>query len=258
MSSHDKEILQQFKKQAQDFSNKNLSLNSDKYIQWLLSDIHLDKNYSVLEVAAGTGIFSRAMAPFVSQITSLDLSPDMIAQGRLENEQKDIHNIRFVEGQAEKLPFENSSFDVVVCRLAFHHFTDPQKVLSEMVRVGKQSSTIAVMDMVSPKESTLHHSYNHYEILRDPSHVKALKRAEFVDMYEKSDINILASEALAVEKNVEDWLSLSKTEEKTRSIILQALRDELTGGKETGLSPFYKEEKLMFYHTYFKIIGQIE
>ncbi|GAA0608630.1 hypothetical protein GCM10009001_27480 [Virgibacillus siamensis] len=68
-------------------------------------------------------------------------------------------------------------------------------------------------------------------------------------------INILACEALQVEKSVKDWLTLTKTDDETSSRIVEDLKNELSGGKETWLFPFYKEDELMFYHTYFKIIG---
>ncbi|TRM12181.1 class I SAM-dependent methyltransferase [Lentibacillus cibarius] len=255
MSDHNEKVIHQFKKQAQDFSNKNLSLSNEQYIQWMLSSIPLDKRHSVLDVAAGTGIISRAMAPFVSQVTSLDLSPDMIRQGNRENEQQQIFNIQFVQGSAENLPFEDDSFDIVICRLAFHHFTDPYKIFSEMVRCGKRDSTIAVIDMISPREARLNQSYNYYETLRDPSHVKALTREELIKMYESFGIKVFACEGLQVEKSVEDWLALTKTNKEIGSRIVDDLKDELSGGEATGLFPFKKENEIMFYHTYFKIIG---
>lgn len=258
MSDHNEQVKHQFKKQAQRFSDKNLSLSNHQYIHWMLSSLPLNKADSALDVAAGTGIFSRALAPSVSQVTSLDLSPDMIRQGNQENEQHQISNIQFVQGLAENMPFEDNSFDLVVSRLAFHHFTNPYKVFREMVRCGKKESTIAVIDMISPRESELNQSYNHYETLRDTSHVKALTREEFIKMYEAFGMKILTCEALKVEKSVRDWLTLTKTDDETSSRIVDDLKDELAGGNETGLFPFYIEDELMFYHTYFKIIGSKE
>ncbi|MFD2752188.1 hypothetical protein ACFSUM_17510 [Virgibacillus siamensis] len=48
---------------------------------------------------------------------------------------------------------------------------------------------------------------------------------------------------------------MTKTDDETSSRIVEDLKNELSGGKETWLFPFYKEDELMFYHTYFKIIG---
>src|SRR5699024_7462475 len=253
--NHNEKIIHQYKKQAYGFSNKNLSLNNNQHIRWVLSSIFLDKSFSVLDVAAGTGIISRAVSPFVSKVTSLDLSPDMIHQGKQENKQHKISNIQFVQGSAENLPFVDDAFDIVICRLAFHHFTDPYKIFREMVRCGKRNSTIVVIDMICPRDSKLSQSYNHYESLRDSSHVKALTREELVKMYKMFAVKVLACEALKVEKSVKDWLALTKTNNETGSRIIGDLKDELSGGEETGLSPFHNEEELMFYHTYFKIIG---
>lgn len=258
MSDHNDQIKQQFKKQAQNFSNQNSSLSSDRYIRWILASLPLNEHHSTLDVAAGTGLFSRGMAPFVSDVTALDLSPDMIQQGQKENEQHQQANIHYVEGPAENMPFAENTFDHVVCRFAFHHFSDPAKVLREMIRCGKPGSTITVVDMIPPRASDLGDTYNHYETLRDPSHAEALSRQEFIDMYETNGITVQASEAVQVEKNLQDWLALTKTNESARATITAALKNELAGGKETGLFPFHQDGTLMFHHTYFKIIGRKE
>lgn len=132
-----------------------------------------------MDVAAGTGILSRAIAPFVSQVTAIDISPDMIRQGKIESQQGNLSNIEFVEGVVEELPFKDDSFDIVVSRFAFHHFVEPMKVFSEMNRVCRKG-IIAVIDIISPTDTELNKKYNRYEKLRDPSHTKALTRVNLL------------------------------------------------------------------------------
>lgn len=80
------------------------------------------KTDHVLEVAAGTCICGRAFAPFVHEVICLDVTPAMLAVGKMQAEKQAYNNMMFVTGDAEELPFLDYSFDVVISRLAFHIF----------------------------------------------------------------------------------------------------------------------------------------
>ncbi|MCR4903817.1 MAG: class I SAM-dependent methyltransferase, partial [Butyrivibrio sp.] len=54
--------------------------------------------------------------------TGLDITPRMIEVGRAKN----LCNTKFVVGDCENLPFEDNSFDVVICTNSFHHYPNPQ------------------------------------------------------------------------------------------------------------------------------------
>ena len=54
--------------------------------------------------------------------TGLDLTPAMIEQAKKKN----IPNATFVVGDCENFPFENDSFDAIICSMSFHHYPNPQ------------------------------------------------------------------------------------------------------------------------------------
>ena len=87
----------------------------------------------VLEVAAGTCLFGRAVAPHVKEVVCLDATDEMLEVGRRQALEDELSNMTFVRGFAENLPFEDASFEMVLNRLAFHHFTEMEKPFSEMV-----------------------------------------------------------------------------------------------------------------------------
>lgn len=58
--------------------------------------------------------------------TGLDLTPAMIEQAKKKN----ISNATFVVGDCENFPFENDSFDAIICSMSFHHYPDPQAFLT--------------------------------------------------------------------------------------------------------------------------------
>ena len=65
------------------------------------------------------------------------MTEEMLAQGIRLAEESHIENIYFQSGNAEKLPYEPETFDLVITRLSFHHFDNPEKPFEEMKRVLK-------------------------------------------------------------------------------------------------------------------------
>lgn len=64
---------------------------------------------------------------------------------RAEAERTGINNVSFVQGMVEIMPFADASFDMVMSRLAFHHFQDPEIVFAEMVRVLKSGGKLVIV-----------------------------------------------------------------------------------------------------------------
>jgi SAM-dependent methyltransferase len=91
----------------------------------------------ILETAAGTGIVTRALAKTLPQqveITATDLNQAMLdlAQSRLQ-----APNVRWLQADAQALPFENGSFDTVVCQFGVMFFPDKLAGYREALRVLK-------------------------------------------------------------------------------------------------------------------------
>lgn len=244
---HDSLIIKEFTKQAKDFANEKLSMNNQNYIHWIVQSLNLNKQMIVLDVAAGTGILSRAIAPYVERVISFDLSNEMIKEGEIQNNLHDIHNIQYIQGHVEQLPFEEGTFDLVISRFAYHHFVHPDRVLTEMNRVCKLQSDVAVIDMISQEDDLLFEQFNHYERLRDPSHTYALKKSQFDDLFIHKGFDIHTEDILQVPIYVNTWMELTKTEEKIANDIREALILEIESGEAaTGMFPYLDKEELMF------------
>ncbi|MDH3530991.1 MAG: methyltransferase domain-containing protein, partial [Acidobacteriota bacterium] len=85
----------------------------------------------VLDVACGTGVVARTARQQTDFVTGLDLSDDMLAVARLKDP-----SIEWKKGNAEDLPFDDSTFDVVFSQFALMFFPDKVGALREMKRVG--------------------------------------------------------------------------------------------------------------------------
>lgn len=97
---------------------------------------------SVLDVACGTGVLTRAAAARVGpdgHAQGIDLNPGMLAMAR-----QVAPEMNFVEGDAAHLPFADGRFDTVVSQFGLMFMPDPVRVLAEIGRVTRPQGRIAV------------------------------------------------------------------------------------------------------------------
>ena len=218
--NHERKIKEQFSRQASGFSNELLTLNQEDLLTWILDSLDLKNDMSVLDVAGGTGILSRSIAPFVNDVTAIDISQEMINEGMKLTEQKGISNITYQIGNAQNLPFKQESFDLVISRLGFHHFTNPSKILQEMNRVCTCNGTVGVIDMISAEDDKLSSLYNHYERLRDSSHYNALKKSQFIKLFKDTGLELKQVDVLGVPVHLKRWLALTETDKQIKEKII--------------------------------------
>jgi SAM-dependent methyltransferase len=98
----------------------------------------------VLEIGAGTGYFglNLARAGLADRITATDISPGMLAALDANARRLGI-DARTVRTEAERLPFADGSFDLVVGHAVLHHIPDLESATREFVRVLRPGGTIA-------------------------------------------------------------------------------------------------------------------
>lgn len=96
----------------------------------------------VLDVAAGTGIVSLAMARQAGQVDALDLEPEMIAVLREKAAASGVDNISYHVQSAYELDFPEGIFDAVVILNSLHVMKTPETALREALRVLKPSGVL--------------------------------------------------------------------------------------------------------------------
>jgi len=242
------EVLDRFGRQADRFERRGTSVASKQSLLWAASFMELSPRSVALDVAGGTGLLARAVAPQVKTVFVLDLTPAMLAQGRSAADGEGIRNVQFLRGEAEHLPFPEASFDIAMTRFSLHHISRPQEVVAEMARVTRPAGQVVVIDLVAPDAPELARSYNRLEKLRDPSHTRARSRAELERLIADDGLKLLRAGSLDVEVELENWLELAVTPAGAADEIRQALRQELQGGPPTGMRPVMREA-LMYTQT---------
>jgi len=103
----------------------------------------LKKGAKVLDVACGTGNQSLPAARLGTDVTGIDLAPDLIKQAKANAANAGL-NIKFEVGDAESLPYENESFDVVLTMFGAMFAPRPEVVVSELTRVCRPGGLIAM------------------------------------------------------------------------------------------------------------------
>jgi SAM-dependent methyltransferase len=98
----------------------------------------------VLDVAAGTGNASLPAASRGADVTASDLTPELLEDGRRRAEAEGLE-LDWVEGDAEALPFEDGSFDVVISAIGAMFAPHHQAAADELVRVCRPGGTIGLL-----------------------------------------------------------------------------------------------------------------
>lgn len=115
--------------------------------QALIEDAEIIEGDAVLDVAGGAGEPSLTIAETVGPTGSVictDVTAAMVAAAQSEAQRHGVANIAFRQCPADSLPFENNSFDAVVCRLGVMFFPDPLAGLREMLRVTKREGVLSL------------------------------------------------------------------------------------------------------------------
>jgi ubiquinone/menaquinone biosynthesis C-methylase UbiE len=225
--SHSERILEQFTRQAVPFATAP-SIRDEAALRLIVEFSGAGSHDTVLDVACGPGLVVCAFARMVRHATGIDLTPAMLDRARAHAAEQGVANVTWRLGDVVPLPWADAAFTVVTSRFAFHHFLEPLAVLREMVRVCAPGGTVMVVDAAPAPERA--DAFNRMELLRDPSHTRALPLAEHLALFRRAGLAEPRVTHYRLEGDLDGLISRSFPEpgnaERIRSIFADALADD--------------------------------
>jgi SAM-dependent methyltransferase len=164
---------------------------------------------TALDVATGGGHVARRLRAAGLEVVSADPAPGMEPD---------------VVCAAEALPFADASFDVVACRRAAHHFSDPRLALGEMARVSRE--LVLLQDALYESDRV-----EEAERLRDPSHVAHLSEERWRELFDEHGLELETVAHFDEHLDFDSWLARTGCEGETAARVRELLaeRSDATG-----------------------------
>ena len=163
---------------------------------------------TALDVATGGGHVARRLREAGVEVTTVDpaegMEPDVVAP-------------------AEKLPFEDGSFDLVVTRLGAHHFADVRAAVREMARVASQQ--VIVVDNTFGGDAL-----EEAEKLRDPSHVRCYTVDEWRQLFADEGLGVDDVRFLPQRVELEPWLDRAGCAGEAAARVRELVADRTEDG----------------------------
>ncbi|HEY9104435.1 class I SAM-dependent methyltransferase [Chitinimonas sp.] len=162
----------------------------------------------VLDLGCGAGHASFALAQGdAREIHSYDLAPEMLAVVAAEAQRRGLSQIQTRQGPAEALPYADASFDLIVTRYSAHHWADVEQALRECARVLRPDGRLVVIDVTAPAQPLLDTALQTLELLRDASHVRNYRQAEWQAMLVRAGFVTAEQDCWKISLQFDSWVA---------------------------------------------------
>lgn len=173
----------------------------------------------VLDLGTGGGHAAYALAPAAAEVVACDLSAEMVSAVEIEARRRSLSNIRGHVASAEQLPFDVAHFDLIVSRFSAHHWPDLVAGLREARRVIKPGGAAVFIDIVSPPAAVLDTHLQAIELLRDPSHGRDYRVAEWGVALEQAGFAIVEVQSWRLRMDFAAWTARMNTSPEATAAI---------------------------------------
>lgn len=212
---------EQFARQSERYGKGHILENVED-VRAALDFLTLPANGEVLDVATGGGHTGLFFAERGYRVIVGDIAEPMLERVRQAAAKRGL-SVSTRQHAAEEFPFPDGNFDLVVCRVAAHHFSSPEKFISETARVLKTSGAFLLIDGTvadgEPEAEAWAHSV---EKLRDPSHHRFLTPNAWSELCAANNLIVTRRElAPFLQPDLEWYFETAATSAENRRKVLE-------------------------------------
>jgi ubiquinone/menaquinone biosynthesis C-methylase UbiE len=195
-------------------------------LQAILSRLPSLSGRTALDIATGGGHTGLYLASQGWQVTLSDISAAMLERAQAAAKKRGL-SVKTRQHPAESLPYTDETFDLVTCRVAPHHFSDPAAFVCETARVLKPSGAFLLIDgSIEDGQPEAEAWLHEVEKLRDPSHVRLLTPNAWKRLCADAGLNVLLAELSWLKQPDLNWyFDTAATTPENRAKVLDLVRN---------------------------------
>lgn len=215
---------EQFARQSQRYGAKHILADTSD-VAAALERISLPSRARVLDIAAGAGHGGLYLAALGHEVTLSDLAAPMLDRVREAAEAKGLQ-VRTAQHPAEELPYPDGSFDLVMSRVAPHHFSSQEAFIAESARVLVPDGWFLLIDGSVPDGAPIAEEWLHkVEKLRDPSHHRLLSPSAWSALCAAHGLEVESAQLLSFKQPDLEWyFETAATSAENRAAVWELVR----------------------------------
>lgn len=217
-SAHDSHVTNQFGPRARAYVESAVHAQGEDLAR--VADLTAaTRPARAIDLGCGGGHVTYAMAPHAGEVFACDLSEEMLSAVQESASARGLANVSIAQTSAERLPFEDASFDMLGCRYSAHHWQDVDAGLREARRALKSGAPAVFIDVVSPGAPLLDTHLQTVELLRDTSHVRDYTKDEWSAKLVRAGFAVRTVSTWRLRMDFPTWIERMATPEPLATAI---------------------------------------
>lgn len=231
-------VQENFGKNAQNY-RYSLVHNNPNDLNRMVRLLKPQPQDKILDVATGAGHTAIKLADYTQeQVIAIDITREMLSEAKKQADKNNIHNIDFRIEDVHNMKSPDNVFDIVVSRLAAHHFSNIRRALKEMCRVLKTGGKLYILDCSTVDGNESEKMFNKIEFLRDSSHIYSYSPRIWTKLLKELPLTVEKMNFYKLRYELPQWFERMKTEKKNRDEIFKIL-----GNLSEATSNYYPYNK---------------
>lgn len=213
----------QFARQS-DHYGKGHILENVADVEGALQLMSLPPRAKAIDLATGAGHTGLLLASRGFDVTLADIAEPMLEKAAQSAAQRGL-NVKTALHAAELLPYPDETFDLVTCRVAAHHFSSPEKFISETARVLRRGGYFLLIDgTVSDGQPEAEAWLHAVEKLRDPSHHRLLTPGAWSALCQNHGLQVVSLQVAPFKQPDLNWyFETAATDDQNRIKVLELI-----------------------------------